>query len=278
VPRDNPILFFDADDGIRLSRGRRRHRAGTVLVKDINPGPSSSNSGRAFQVNGTFLFDADDGIHGRELWRTDGSGEGTLLAKDIRPGADGSYPSRLVPVGATLYFAATDGISGPELWKSDGSEGGTVLVKDILEGPEDAYFESLTRVDGTLFFTAETFTDGTTTGRISGGATAQKRAPSWSRTSTRRRLGAHQPDRGRRHLVLLDGDTSLGNELWRTTAPREEPSGAGPGARPVFRFTVGSRSQGAASSSRPTTSCSAARRPGRRAASWPIVPTAPCRT
>src|SRR5687768_5943163 len=35
------------------------------------------------------LFVNDDGVHGPELWRTDGSQTGTLLLKDIRPGPQG---------------------------------------------------------------------------------------------------------------------------------------------------------------------------------------------
>ena len=37
-------------------------------------------------VGGTLFFTADDGIHGRELWTSDGTEEGTVLVKDIDPG------------------------------------------------------------------------------------------------------------------------------------------------------------------------------------------------
>ena len=36
------------------------------------------------------LFTVDDGVHGRELWRTDGTATGTFLVKDILPGSVGS--------------------------------------------------------------------------------------------------------------------------------------------------------------------------------------------
>ena len=109
---------------------------GTVLVKDVQPGPGSSLPGffaddaLLVDVNGTLYFAADDGVTGSELWRSDGTEAGTLRVKDVRPGADGSSPASLVDVSGTLYFAADDGVNGGELWKSDGTEAGTVRVKE----------------------------------------------------------------------------------------------------------------------------------------------------
>ena len=55
--------------------------------------------------DGVAYFFQDDGVHGRELWRTDGTAVGTGLAADIEPGPASSSPEtmplpRLAPANA----------------------------------------------------------------------------------------------------------------------------------------------------------------------------------
>lgn len=115
------------------------------LVLDINEGadPRADSTPRGFVRLGELtLFAADDGIHGCELWRSDGSEAGTALVADLRPGAEGSCPDgftyQMVVFGGRAFLVAGRQFSGIALWETDGSGEGTRLVAD-LGGHSDAY-------------------------------------------------------------------------------------------------------------------------------------------
>src|SRR5262245_5797505 len=77
------LAYFSANDGttgIELWKTDGT-AAGTVLVKDILPGPGNSYPRFLSNVNGTLYFLADDGVSGRELWRSDGTAAGTNVVK-----------------------------------------------------------------------------------------------------------------------------------------------------------------------------------------------------
>ena len=114
--------------------------AGTVLVKEICPGSCGGFTNLLqynflVDVNGTLFFTADDGVNGRELWKSDGTGLGTVMVADITPGTSSIRgPFSLVAQNGLLYFGADDGANGAELWQSDGTTLGTVRVTDVNPG------------------------------------------------------------------------------------------------------------------------------------------------
>ncbi|MDB5146156.1 MAG: hypothetical protein JWQ57_176 [Mucilaginibacter sp.] len=115
-----------------------------------------SSVGPLIKYNSYILFAADDGVHGIELWKSDGTIEGTVLVKDIAPGAPSSSASNLTVYNGKVYFAANDGVNGTELWKTDGTAAGTTMVKDINPariGSNGSMPANLTVVNGVLIFT-----------------------------------------------------------------------------------------------------------------------------
>jgi large repetitive protein len=96
--------------------------AGTYLVKDINTtAPDASSDPANFVAAGAaggdrVFFSAFDGVHGIELWESDGTDAGTRMVQDIAPEGLSSSPDQLTVVGDRLYFTADDGVIGRELW------------------------------------------------------------------------------------------------------------------------------------------------------------------
>src|SRR3954454_6105335 len=58
---------------------------GAAIINNV-VGSQSSNPQYITSIGQVSYFTADDGKHGRELWRTDGTLTGTSLVKDINPG------------------------------------------------------------------------------------------------------------------------------------------------------------------------------------------------
>ncbi|HKY31379.1 MAG TPA: ELWxxDGT repeat protein [Candidatus Polarisedimenticolia bacterium] len=131
--------------------------AGTRLVRDLHPGPSStfeSGIGIFHNWQNRAYFSGNDGVSGAELWMTDGTDEGTRLVRDINPGPALSGPQAFAALDSVLLFTAEDGAHGRELWATDGTEAGTHLVRDINPGPASSSPYGFVQFGEALYFFA----------------------------------------------------------------------------------------------------------------------------
>lgn len=121
-------LYFSADDGVTGSELYSYDATnGAVLVHNINQTPPPTggedpehhaNPSEFFVFNDLLYFAADDGVHGRELWKYDGAGVPQLVA-DIYPGQYGSSVGGFAVYQDQLFFSANDGTLGGELSQLD---------------------------------------------------------------------------------------------------------------------------------------------------------------
>jgi ELWxxDGT repeat protein len=162
------------------------------LVKDINPGSGYPGVDYLFNYNGKILFSASDGVHGAELWCSNGTSSTTYMIKDICSGSCSSAPwgfatlngrvlfhtyqsglwktdgtaagtqqvssvsvnSYFTSFNNALYFAGSNSTYGNELWKTDGTSAGTVMVKDIYTGTTGSDIQFIDILNGNLIFLA----------------------------------------------------------------------------------------------------------------------------
>lgn len=131
------------------------------LVTDLNKLTSDSDTYNTVAVGNRLFFTADDGIHGDELWVSDGTEAGTKLVKDITPGPESSrllgYNGQGLGDGNILYFTRaiiTEPETEVELWRSDGTETGTYLIKKFA-----TEMSSLVLSGGQLYFTIVKYVD-----------------------------------------------------------------------------------------------------------------------
>ena len=142
----NGLMFFFQSDG---ANGRELWRSdgttlGTYMLRDLCPGSCGSRNwfrGPLAAVGERLFFAANDGVHGLELWVTDGTALGTTLVLDLQPGWESSYPALLTAASGQLFFTARGADDVTALWRSDGTAKGTYRVS-----PEGVSFANLSAI------------------------------------------------------------------------------------------------------------------------------------
>jgi len=223
--RTNPVatigdrllyLHWLHDTGCELHVASTETGSGQLL-KELRPGVSGgfNHSGKTFAItlDEKVLFAADDGVHGLELFISDGTPGGTQLLYDVYPGVKSSTPEWFHLFGEKVLFLATDDTHGREPWITDGTPEGTKLLADLSPGAEFTDLHNYADVPGRVFFSATTpatgkevfVTDGTPEGTrlfsevISGPQGGQ---PALSVITDK-------------YLVFIANDNMHGQQLWR---------------------------------------------------------------
>ncbi|MCB9919332.1 MAG: hypothetical protein H6832_13095 [Planctomycetes bacterium] len=140
--RSGNWLFFTADDGVHGRELWALEWRGAATAKplprmhlDIRPGAASSDPRDLVTYRSRIFFSADDGVHGRELWRTSTTGSSVVLIKDVNPGlSSGMIVGTLVSTDTRLYFAGVTAAEGVEPWFSNGETAGTNMIADLQVG------------------------------------------------------------------------------------------------------------------------------------------------
>ena len=128
------VLVFAANDGGIGTETWLTSLDGTsVTPVDLNVGVGGSNPFNAISYGDYVYFSADDGIAGRELFRSDGTVSGTVRVADSNFGPADFNPSNMAVIGDSLYFRGVTVATGNEPYTVT-TTSTPMLLRDVYPG------------------------------------------------------------------------------------------------------------------------------------------------
>jgi len=154
--------------------------------------PPSSEPKQLHVYNGQIYFSANDGIHGRELWRVDIDGNAEMVL-DITPGSAEVSIDNFRELNGILYFRVSTGKGEGDLWRTNGTTAETRLVRGFGSAFGTMGVNSIVATDAErLYFTI---------GESQGGGVL------WSTDGTA--AGTYPADPGEEEVLTLDHYSGL---------------------------------------------------------------------
>ena len=217
-------IIFPATNGVNgyelwISDGTAN---GTNLLKDLNPGGTTSNLGvtnNMAYLGNNLLFYATGNLLGAgtygHLGKTDGTSGGTMAYLNLNGLITGTGVSAsFYPMGNTimLVMSASSG-SNTKLWKTDGTTAGTVAVKELNPSGSDG-IQSITVINNRIFFSATDGTSGNELWVSDGTAAGTVMVKDINPGSGSGYYGNTRTVAG--NLLFFTTDDGNGNELWRS--------------------------------------------------------------
>lgn len=129
--------------------------SGPVLIGELRPGAAHGGIADMTAIGNLAFFTGSDGVHGRELWVTDGYA--LAMVRDLYPGAaDGVIAGTVSHLPGTnlAIFAGSDGADGLQVFVSDGTAAGTTQIGKIglRAGIGAVELAEFTLVQGAVWF------------------------------------------------------------------------------------------------------------------------------